>query len=91
MASVARARGDQAGAARRLREALTLSAKVGDRGNAACCLEALAVIAAGRDDLMRAARLWGAAQTQFDAVPAARHAAGLTGREVEVLALVAQG
>jgi predicted ATPase/DNA-binding XRE family transcriptional regulator len=43
-------------------EGLTYSAEVGEKTNAALCLEELAAIAASDDRLVRAARLWGAAE-----------------------------
>ena len=44
-----------------MEESLTISVEIGDEGNVVYCLEGLAAIAADRDDLERAARLWGAA------------------------------
>ncbi len=61
LAAVARAEGDDERAVRLLEESLTISVEIGDEGNVVYCLEGLAAIAADRDDLERAARLWGAA------------------------------
>ncbi|HET8523737.1 MAG TPA: response regulator transcription factor, partial [Thermomicrobiales bacterium] len=58
-------------AARLLREALALSVEIGDRGNAAYCLEALAGMEAGQGDVRRAARLWGAADALLQGSEAA--------------------
>ena len=41
---------------------MTYSAEVGEKTNAALCLEELAAIAASDDRLVQAARLWGAAE-----------------------------
>ncbi len=61
LATVARRRGDHEGAVGAFAEALRLSVDVGDRSNAAYCLEGVAEVAAEQSRPARAARLWGAA------------------------------
>ena len=61
LATTARSNGDLAVAGGLFEEGLVLSTEVGDRTNAAYYLEALAEISAEEDELVRSARLWGAA------------------------------
>ncbi|MGH3144794.1 MAG: hypothetical protein ACRDTR_03235, partial [Rubrobacter sp.] len=68
LAAVARAEGDHEGAARLLEESLMLSAEIENESNVAYCLEGLATIAADEDELERAARLWGAAETLLEKI-----------------------
>jgi predicted ATPase/DNA-binding XRE family transcriptional regulator len=62
LAAVARAESDHERAAQLLREGLTLSVEIGEENNVAYCLEGLAAVAADKNELERAARLWGAAE-----------------------------
>ncbi len=62
LAAIARAEGDHERAAQLLREGLTLSVEIGEENNVAYCLEELAVVAADKNELERAAQLWGAAE-----------------------------
>ncbi len=62
LAAVARAESDHERAAELLREGLALSVEIGEENNVAYCLEELAAIAADKNELQRAARLWGAAE-----------------------------
>ena len=62
LAAVARAESDHERAAQLLREGLTLSVEIGEENNVAYCLEELAAVAADKNELERAARLWGAAE-----------------------------
>jgi predicted ATPase/DNA-binding XRE family transcriptional regulator len=62
LAAVARAESDHERTAQLLREGLTLSVEIGEVNNVAYCLEELAAVAADKDELERAARLWGAAE-----------------------------
>ncbi|HTU06995.1 MAG TPA: hypothetical protein VMG13_15690, partial [Trebonia sp.] len=59
--------GDLAGAAGHLREGLALAAQAGDETSVAYFLEVLAVVAGEQDDPQRAARLFAAARSIFDA------------------------
>ncbi len=63
LATLARRRGDYEGTVGAFAEALRLSVNVGDRGNAAYCLEGVAEVVAEQGQPSRAARLWGAAAT----------------------------
>ncbi len=60
---MARRRGDYESAVGVFAEALRLSVDVGDRSNAAYCLEGVAEVAAEQGQPSRAVRLWGAAAT----------------------------
>ncbi|MGN6697220.1 MAG: hypothetical protein ACTHMR_03600, partial [Thermomicrobiales bacterium] len=53
---------------------LLLSTELGDAGNIASCLTGLAEVAAARDELERAARLWGAAEALLASGKAAMYA-----------------
>jgi len=61
LATLARRRGDYEGAVGAFAEALRLSVNVGDRGNAAYCLEGVAEVVAEQGQPSRAAWLWGVA------------------------------
>ncbi len=67
LAAVARAEGDHERAARLLEESLMLSVEIGDESNVAYCLEGMAAVAASKDEVERAARLWGAAEALLQA------------------------
>ena len=67
LALSSQARGDLDGAARLLRQGLSLAAEAGDEPAAAYYLEALAAVARQQDDPPRAARLLAAASAQLQA------------------------
>ena len=68
LATVARAEGDEDRAGMLLEEGLKLSMEVGDETNVAYFLEGLAAVAASKGALVRAARLWGAAETLLETI-----------------------
>jgi hypothetical protein len=68
LATVARAEGDDDHAERLFGEGLGLSVKVGDETNVAYFLEGLAAVAASKGALVRAARLWGAAEALLETI-----------------------
>ena len=55
-------------------EGLKLLAEVGDRTNVAYCLEALGSVSAAAGRVVRAARLWGAAETPLERIEATVYA-----------------
>ena len=67
-AMVAQTEGDYEQAIQLFEEGLKLSAEAGDETNASYCMEGLAAIAALQGRLVRAARLWGAAQALLEAI-----------------------
>jgi DNA-binding CsgD family transcriptional regulator len=67
-AMVARAASDHEHARGLLEEGLKLSAEAGDETNVAYCLEGLAASAALEGRVVRAARLWGAAEALLEAI-----------------------
>ncbi len=74
LANMAQVRGDQGEAARLFKEALVLSAQLGEKRNSAHGLEGLAWVATRRGNWGRAATLWGAAQMLLEGGEAARYA-----------------
>ncbi len=74
LATLVFARADSQEAARLFRRALQLSVEVGDQGNSAYCLEALAAVAAAERQVLRAAWLWGAAESLLGSGEAAVYA-----------------
>ncbi len=70
LAQMALARGDHATAARMLKEGVTPSEQVGQRGGIAYLLEGLAAVAEAQDEAERSARLFGAAEGLLRAVEA---------------------
>ena len=73
LATVARAEGDDDHAGGLLEEGLGLSMEVGDETNVAHFLEGLAAVAASKGALVRAARLWGAAEALLEAIEVAAY------------------
>ena len=88
LATVARAEGDDDRAGGLLEEGLGFSMEVGDETNVAYFLEGLAAVAASKGALVRAARLWGAAETLLETIEVAAypHAPDRSLREREVAA-----
>jgi DNA-binding CsgD family transcriptional regulator len=66
-------RGDRERAQELYAEGLGLAVEMGDKANAAYCLEALAGLIAERDEPERAARLFGASETLLEAVGGPRY------------------
>ena len=73
LATVARAEGDDDRAERLFGEGLDLSVEVGDETNVAHFLEGLAAVAASKGALVRAARLWGAAEALLETIEVAAY------------------
>jgi tetratricopeptide (TPR) repeat protein len=70
LARVALAQGDLVAARRRDQECLTISQEVGSQEFLAACLEGLAALEAAQGAPCHAARLWGAAEAQREAIGA---------------------
>jgi predicted ATPase/DNA-binding XRE family transcriptional regulator len=70
LARLAQAERNHEHARRLFQKGLELSAEVGDETNVAYCLEGLAAIVASEERLVRAARLWGAAEALLEKIEA---------------------
>lgn len=74
LARVAQAQDDEVQTAQRFAQGLSLAGEIGDRANAAYCLEGLAEVAMARGEATRAARLFGAAAALLQASGALAYA-----------------
>jgi predicted ATPase/DNA-binding SARP family transcriptional activator/DNA-binding NarL/FixJ family response regulator len=72
-ATVAQAEPDQERATGLLREGLERAAEAGNETNVAYCLQGLAAAAASEDEVVHAARLWGAAEALLEKIEVAAY------------------